>query len=351
VAREIILLTVKYLLPNEKFDCPEVLWFSKLRESLGVEAELYTYMEVAAAEKLLQMGFDETKINGQSTLNLWLLIQKKDNTTKVCYLECAGILIGGTADEVVTHIEKKFKEAASSLKQLKDLLTSQGLDADELVPEANGGLDITRVKSLMHDTCHTANATARKMIAGKSGVTQQLAYLKELLTLMIEYDIKHNHYSSPSSDTSGPSLSLYRTLPEPNPELCSSASLAYEKVGREAASKMDIEEDEEFNQFDKYVGKLFYDRDESKFFKVMAIEYDEKFGFLASSVNCDVHGDVLAECMTPFGDVIDKHIWPYTLEGNAEGDTMDDLIRAYEEKAKQLSESQTQKKKSKRTRH
>jgi hypothetical protein len=187
--------------------------------------------------------------------------------------------------------------------------------------------------------------------AGKSGVTQQLAYLKELLTLMIEYDIKHNHYSSPSSDTSGPSLSLYRTLPEPNPELCSSASLAYEKVGREAASKMDIEEDEEFNQFDKYVGKLFYDRDESKFFKVMAIEYDEKFGFLASSVNCDVHGDVLAECMTPFGDVIDKHIWPYTLEGNAEGDTMDDLIRAYEEKAKQLSESQTQKKKSKRTRH
>ena len=259
MAREIILLTVKYLLPNEKFDCPEVLWFSKLRESLGVEAELYTYMEVAAAEKLLQMGFDETKINGQSTLNLWLLIQKKDNTTKVCYLECAGILIGGTADEVVTHIEKKFKEAASSLKQLKDLLTSQGLDADELVPEANGGLDITRVKS--------------------------------------------------------------RTLPEPNPELCSSASLAYEKVGREAASKMDIEEDEEFNQFDKYVGKLFYDRDESKFFKVMAIEYDEKFGFLASSVNCDVHGDVLAECMTPFGDVIDKHIWPYTLERNEEGDS------------------------------
>jgi hypothetical protein len=300
VAREIILLTVKYLLPNEKFDCPEVLWFSKLRESLGVEAELYTYMEVAAAEKLLQMGFDETKINGQSTLNLWLLIQKKDNTTKVCYLECAGILIGGTADEVVTHIEKKFKEAASSLKQLKDLLTSQGLDADELVPEANGGLDITRVKSLMHDTCHTANATARKMIAS---ITEELK------------------------------------------------ALAYEKVGREAASKMDIEEDEEFNQFDKYVGKLFYDRDESKFFKVMAIEYDEKFGFLASSVNCDVHGDVLAECMTPFGDVIDKHIWPYTLEGNAEGDTMDDLIRAYEEKAKQLSESQTQKKKSKRTRH
>jgi hypothetical protein len=40
VAREIILLTVKYLLPNEQFDCPEVLWFSKLRESLGVEAEL-----------------------------------------------------------------------------------------------------------------------------------------------------------------------------------------------------------------------------------------------------------------------------------------------------------------------
>jgi hypothetical protein len=54
-------------LPNEHCDCPEVLWFIKLRESLDVEAELYTYMEVAATKELLQIGFDETKINGQST--------------------------------------------------------------------------------------------------------------------------------------------------------------------------------------------------------------------------------------------------------------------------------------------
>lgn len=92
---------------------------------------------------MLQIGFDETKINGQSTLNLWLLIEKKDIKTKVCYLECAGILIGGTADEMATHnIEDKLQVEAS-LKQLIYLLTSQGLDADELIPEANGGLDMT----------------------------------------------------------------------------------------------------------------------------------------------------------------------------------------------------------------
>jgi hypothetical protein len=36
-----------------------VLWFIKLRESVDVEAELYTYMEVAATKELLQIGFDD----------------------------------------------------------------------------------------------------------------------------------------------------------------------------------------------------------------------------------------------------------------------------------------------------
>jgi hypothetical protein len=61
---------------------------------------------------MLQIGFDETKINGQST-NVWILIEKKDIKTKVCYLECAGILIGGTADEMATHIEEKLQVEAS----------------------------------------------------------------------------------------------------------------------------------------------------------------------------------------------------------------------------------------------
>jgi hypothetical protein len=81
VVREIIILTARYLLPKEKLDVPVLDWFTALRESLGVEADLYTYMKIAAAQDILQLGFDETEISGQSTLNIWVKIQTSMNTT------------------------------------------------------------------------------------------------------------------------------------------------------------------------------------------------------------------------------------------------------------------------------
>jgi hypothetical protein len=141
------------LLPDETFDVPEVAWFSQLRESLGVESELYTYLKIAAATKILQMGFDETKIDGLSTLNIWTLIINDEGEKEVCFLSCAGTLVDGIAEKVTEHIEKKFEDAQACVDKLRALLSNQGHDPDVLVPMVNGGVVIEKVMSVMHDAC------------------------------------------------------------------------------------------------------------------------------------------------------------------------------------------------------
>ena len=118
VVREIINLTAGYLLPKEKFEVPTVAWFSALRESLGVEADLYTYMKIAAAKDILQLGFDETEISGESTLNIWVKIQAINNEEEICHLSTREFLEGGTADMVVDHIERKFVQAQAGVEKV-----------------------------------------------------------------------------------------------------------------------------------------------------------------------------------------------------------------------------------------
>jgi len=65
---------------------------------------------IAEAVELLQLGFDETKIDEQSTLNIWIMILKEDGEKEVCFLECAGVVVGGKADEVVAHIERSSSQ-------------------------------------------------------------------------------------------------------------------------------------------------------------------------------------------------------------------------------------------------
>ena len=131
VVREIINLTAGYLLPKEKFEVPTVAWFSALRESLGVEADLYTYMKIAAAKDILQLGFDETEISGESTLNIWVKIQAINNEEEICHLSTGEFLEGGTADMVVDHIERKFVQAQAGVEKVWAVLKSKGHDADE----------------------------------------------------------------------------------------------------------------------------------------------------------------------------------------------------------------------------
>ncbi len=51
-------------------------WFQSQREGLGNEAWTYAMIRVAWAEKILQWGFDETKLDGVSTMNQWVLLQE-----------------------------------------------------------------------------------------------------------------------------------------------------------------------------------------------------------------------------------------------------------------------------------
>jgi hypothetical protein len=55
-------------------------WFQSQREGLGNEAWTYAMIRVAGAEKILQWGFDETKLDGVSTMNQWVLLQEGENS-------------------------------------------------------------------------------------------------------------------------------------------------------------------------------------------------------------------------------------------------------------------------------
>ena len=50
-------------------EIPREDWFVKQREALGAESCLYTFMRIAACEKIQQWGFDETTLDGHEVLN------------------------------------------------------------------------------------------------------------------------------------------------------------------------------------------------------------------------------------------------------------------------------------------
>ena len=59
-----------------ELETPEVGWCQKQREGVGLESWACTMLEIiAAADKMLQHGFDETKIDGVSTMNQWVWIK------------------------------------------------------------------------------------------------------------------------------------------------------------------------------------------------------------------------------------------------------------------------------------
>jgi hypothetical protein len=74
---------------------------------LGVWA--HAMLEIAAADEILQHGFDETKIHGVSTMNQWMWIKMgvgANTKYKVVTVEAGGVLIDGTAEGTKAHIKK-----------------------------------------------------------------------------------------------------------------------------------------------------------------------------------------------------------------------------------------------------
>ena len=81
-------------------------WFQVQREGLAMEAWTYAMIQVARAPSILQWGFDETKLDGISTINQWLLVQDGDTPPEIVTIEAAGLMVGGTARQVAEHVRK-----------------------------------------------------------------------------------------------------------------------------------------------------------------------------------------------------------------------------------------------------
>ncbi len=141
---------------------PKLDWFNKQREALGLESYLYTFMRIAGCEKIIQWGFDETSIDGHSTLNQWAMImdgvkgeEGLDNPTTIVTLECAALLPGSEAQEVVDHIEEVWERGKRAVDNLRDELGPELRDI--LCPLRNGGVSLHKIYGMMHDTCNCAN--------------------------------------------------------------------------------------------------------------------------------------------------------------------------------------------------
>jgi hypothetical protein len=108
-------------------EVPQPAWFVTQREALGVESFLYTFVRIAACERVQQWGFDETTIDGHEVFNQWAMLidqgMEEDNEAEggatVVTLECAGVLPNAEAKAVVQHIESVWDRG----KMLYQLLT------------------------------------------------------------------------------------------------------------------------------------------------------------------------------------------------------------------------------------
>ena len=160
LCREHMLLNGDFLRAGKRFLVPDMDWFDRLLERIGNESLLCAFVKVARARKVLQFGSDETAIHRQGTYNQWVRIEDDEGQIEVVYIETGGYLVGATAAEVSAHIEKTLERGQSYIDALREEL---GEDAEEHVPLEKGGVNLSKLRSLMHDTCNTANATAREI--------------------------------------------------------------------------------------------------------------------------------------------------------------------------------------------
>ena len=108
--------------------------------------------EEEGGEEVLQYGSDETGIHRQGTYNQWCMIKHNDGSTEVVTMEAGGILVGTTAEEVASHVESTWERGQTALEALQS-----ELGADKLVPMVNGGLNLSKLRSLMHDTVNASH--------------------------------------------------------------------------------------------------------------------------------------------------------------------------------------------------
>ena len=134
----------------------------KQREALGAESFLYTFMRIAACEKIQQWGFDETTLDGHEVLNQWAMLVdvsagdgSDERGCTVVTLECAGVLPCSEAHSVVNHVEEVWARGKAAVDALRNCLSAEVRDV--LCPLRNGGVSLHKLYGVMHDTCNCAN--------------------------------------------------------------------------------------------------------------------------------------------------------------------------------------------------
>jgi len=169
--RDQMILNRNFMLKDDAkkdFVIPELDWFKKLRESVGLHSWMYAMIRIAGADVVRQFGYDETSIDYVATFNQWCLIEE-GGKLEVVVFEAGGLLVGGTAEKVAEHVQSTWERAQAAILMLREEL---GDKADELVPLRQGGMLLLKIESVMHDTCNTANAVRplsqeRKGISGR----------------------------------------------------------------------------------------------------------------------------------------------------------------------------------------
>jgi hypothetical protein len=151
---------------RENFVVPQKRWCSKLRESAGCVAWTHAAIEMSEAEYILQSGYDETQIMRQGTMNLRALTWGKNKKMKIVTMEAAGLLIGGASREIAHHTKTQFGRVQAAVLLVRARL---GEDAGRLCTMANGGVQLLKILSAMHDTCNCAN----KVVAELNNLKQE----------------------------------------------------------------------------------------------------------------------------------------------------------------------------------
>jgi hypothetical protein len=189
-AQDIMLIAAGLFLTNEKYEefereVPAERWFRSQRKGLGYEAWLYSMLRVAQCHEILQYGFDETSLDGTPTLNQWVLVQEGTGAPSVITIECCGLMVGSTSEEIVEHIRAAWAIGQECVDLVREELGP--ILADVHVPIVAGGVQLHKLQGVMHDTCNTANKTAR-LVKSLRDTSGQLFFGYENWELLVEAD-------------------------------------------------------------------------------------------------------------------------------------------------------------------
>jgi len=171
-------------LDDTSFQIPSDTWLNTSREEIAVASETLAAMQVAAASSV-QCGLDATDMEGQdghvSTLNFWTNCDI-GGTAHMLYLAAVRPQGVGTADAEVEGVKRIMAEAQAKVKHVKKVLHKIGGTPNEKrkLPLKNGGVVISKIRSIMNDTAETAISTQVKLKAAVEKALKELGGYDDL---------------------------------------------------------------------------------------------------------------------------------------------------------------------------